>query len=43
MNLVNSSNHKDSKITECVTLLLRDVVLHTYPMDMIDSHLKNIV
>lgn len=41
--LVNSSNHKDIKITECVTLLMRDVVLHTYPMELIDTHLKNIV
>ena len=43
LNLINSNNHKDPKITECITLLLRDVVLHTYPMEMIDTHLKNIV
>jgi len=43
LSLVSSSNHKDIKITECVTLLMRDVVLHTYPMELIDTHLKNIV
>lgn len=32
--------YKDAKITEAITFLLRDVVLQTYPMEVIDKHLE---
>jgi hypothetical protein len=40
---MQSNIHKDQKLSECMTLLLRDVVLTTYTMEAIDNHLKNIV
>jgi hypothetical protein len=42
-NLVQSNSHKDSRVTECITLLFKDIILTTFPIEMIDNHLKTIV
>ena len=43
LNLTQSSSFKDVKLTECLTLLMSQVVLHVYPMDAIDEHLKQLI
>ena len=43
LNLIKSGNYKNPKITECIALLLDNVVLRTYPFEVIDCHLKAIV
>lgn len=43
LNIVQGQVYKDIRMTECITLLFKDVVITTFPMEHIDNHLKSIV
>ena len=43
LNIVSGGLYRDYRLTDSITLLFKDIILPSFPMQMIDTHLKCIV